>query len=474
MTRQLFLFEARRLARHPLVWGASALVLALQTYLSRGQQPHWGVDPVHATGLSTCLAAAVLIVAALAVSRDGRHGMPETLAGLPGRAGHRTRAILLATPLVAGLASAVAVGGYLLVRLAAGPAAGRLDVWEPLTAVAAAMLAATLGVAIGRWVRRLIAGPMVVAVLGYLIYMNPVNGPLRWLLPVMQDHHADWPDRPSGTHLVYVLALVVVFAGVALLRHRTRLMPAAAVVAALAVAVPAGAATAAEPPVLRPRVGMLGPETVDPRVFERYFGPAAHRCSDRQGVTYCAYPGYEPWIPLWEQAVLPAADVLPAALRARLPRVEQTPLTWYYGHDGASPFQAPMTWGHPDQRAMLAQSVGLWATGLLKALALAGTGGDAHGQARMVLALWITGQVSVPEPPRPLYADVRFGRQMMVGWGPAEVAYAKLMLATPGVRDKVSAHWDTLTHPATTIDQALPLLGLNRTQATPPGPTPCR
>jgi hypothetical protein len=135
------------------------------------------MDAVNATGLSTCLTAAVLIVASLAASRDGRHGMPESLAGLPGRAEHRTRAILLATPFVAGLAAAVAVGGHLMIRVLSGPAAGRFDVWEPLTAVAVAMLAATLGVAVGRWARWLVAGPMVVAALGYLIFQNHQNGP---------------------------------------------------------------------------------------------------------------------------------------------------------------------------------------------------------------------------------------------------------------------------------------------------------
>ncbi|MEU4579842.1 hypothetical protein [Nonomuraea sp. NPDC023979] len=499
MTRRLFLFEARRLARHPLVWGAAALVLVLQTYLSRGQQPHWGVDPVHATGLSTCLAAMVLVVTSLAVSRDERHGMPETLAGLPGRAEHRTRAILLAAPLVAGLATAAAMGGYLAIRLATGPAAGRLDPWEPLTAVAVAMLAATLGAAVGRWARRLIAGPMVAAVLGYLIYTNPQNDLLGWWLPVMQDHRADWPDRPSGIHLLYVLALAAAFAGVALLRHRPRLLPAVAVVAALAVAAPAGAVAAASPPVRLPGGGLLGPDTVDRRVFDRFFGPGAHRCSLRNGVTYCAYPGYEPWIPLWEQAVGPAAAVLPAPVRNRLPRVEQTALSWYYGHDGASPLQAPMTWGHPDQRTMLAQGVGLWATGLRDSLTRAAadapdgtpdgprgstTGGtpdgaqgrtpcDARGQARMMLALWIAGQSSPPEPPRMLYADVNLGRQAMLAWGPAEVAYAKLMLAMPGITAKVHTHWDTLTAPDTTIAQALPLLGLPRTHDAPPPPAPC-
>ncbi|MGW3346450.1 hypothetical protein ACWDA3_24325 [Nonomuraea rubra] len=474
VTRALFLFEARRLAGHPLVWGATVLVLATQTYLSRDQQPHLGIDPVNASGLSACLAGVVLVVASLAASRDGRHGMPESLAALPGRAGHRTRAILLATPLVAGLAAAVAVGGYLAIRTLGGPAAGRLDVWEPLTAVATAMFAATLGVAVGRWARWLIAGPMVVAVLGYLIFMNAQNGPAAWLLPVMQVHKTDWPDRPSGIHLLYVLALVAGCAALALLRHRARLAPALALVAAVGVAVPSGAAATSTPPVSMPRAGWVDLDDVDPRVRERYFGPGAHRCSARQGITYCAYQGYESWIPLWEQAVLPAANVLPPALRARVPRVEQLTSTWSYGADWDTYTIRPgMTWGHPDQRFILAQEVALWATGL--------RGGgdprhrcDASGQARTIVTLWIIGQVSPPELPREYHLDDGYGTRLLADWSAAEVGYAERLLATPGARERVHANWATLTNPATTIDQALPLLGLERTHDARRGANPCR
>ncbi|MFI7639748.1 hypothetical protein [Nonomuraea sp. NPDC049400] len=479
MTRRLFLFEARRLARHPLVWGATILVLALQTFLSRDQQPDLAIDPINATGLATCLAAAVLVVASLAASRDGRHGMPESLAGLPGRAEHRTRALLLATPLIAGLAAAAAMGGYLAIRLLSGPAGGRLDVWEPLTAVAAAVLAATLGVAVGRWSPWLIAGPLVVAVLGFLIYMNPSNGQSRWLLPVMQVHQPDWPDRPSAVHLVYVLAVAVFFGGIALLRHRVRPAPAAVVVAALAVAVPSGATAASTlPPTEFPVNVELTVDHVDSRVRERYFGPHAYRCTVRQGLTYCAFPGYEPWIPLWEQAVQPVVAALPAALRARAPQVRQMSPTWSFADDSGV-IRPSMSWGHPDQRRMLAEDVAFWATGLYDSAvrhfnpsqrtALC----DVRGQARTVVAHWLIGQVSPPEARRQLYVDHNRGRLSGLDWGPAEIGYAKQLLASPGAREKVQANWDTLMKSTTTIDQALPLLGLESKVDAPMGAMPC-
>ncbi|WP_433427540.1 hypothetical protein [Nonomuraea sp. CA-141351] len=479
MTRRLFLFETRRLVRHPLVWGATVLVLALQTFLSWDQQPDLTMDPINATGLSTCLGAVVLVVASLATSRDGRHGMPESLAGLPGRAEHRTRALLLATPLVAGLAATVAMGGYLVIRLLSGPAGGRLDLWEPLTAVAAAVLAATLGVAVGRWARWLIAGPLVVAVLGFLIFTNPTNGQARWLLPVMQVHQPDWPDRPSAVHLVYVLAVAAVFSGIALLRHRVRAAPAAAVVVALAVAVPSGATAAStRPPAVFPTGVTLTLGHVDSRVRERYFGSGAYRCTVLQGLTYCAFPGYEPWIPLWEQAVEPVVAALPAALRARAPQVRQMSPTWSFTDDSGM-IRPLMSWGHPDQRRMLAEDVAFWTTGLYDSavkhfnLSRRAALCNVQGQARTVVAHWLIGQVSPPEARRALYVDRDRGRLSGLDWGPAEIGYAKLLLASPGAREKVQANWDTLMKPTTTIDQALPLLGLKRTFNAPMGATPC-
>ncbi|MEV6037995.1 hypothetical protein AB0L65_43075 [Nonomuraea sp. NPDC052116] len=479
MTRRLFLFEARRLVRHPLVWGATVLVPALQTSLSGDQQPDLTMDPVNATGLATCLAAAVLVVASLAASRDGRHGMPESLAGLPGRAEHRTRALLLATPLVAGLAAAVAMGGYLAIRLLSGPAGGRLDVWEPLTAVAAAVLAATLGVAVGRWSPWLIAGPLVVAVLGFLIYMNPTNGQARWLLPVMQVHQPDWPDRPSAAHLVYVLAVAAFFGGIALLRHRVRPLPAAAAVAALAAAVPSGATAAStRPPTEFPTNVELTVGHVDSRVRERYFGPHAYRCTERQGLTYCAFRGYEPWIPLWEQAVRPVVAALPAARRARAPQVRQMSPNWSFADDSGV-IRASMSWGHLDQRRMLAEDVAFWGAGLYDSAARHFSPSrraalcDVRGQARTVVALWLIGQVSPPEARRQLHVDRNLGRLSGLDWGQAEIGYAKLLLASPGAREKVQANWGTLVKSTTTIDQALPLLGLERTFNAPTGATPC-
>lgn len=466
MTGQLFRVELRRMARHPLVWGMTALVLAVQLQLSRGQQPDLTVDPVHATGIATCLAGALLIVASLAVSRDGRHGMPELLAALPGRAEVRTRAVLFAAVVVAVVGQAVVVGGCLLVRALSGPVGGRLDVFEPLTALGVGALAATLGVAVGRWARWLIAGPVVVGGLGLLIMFN--TDPGSWWLPVMQTHWMDWPDRPSGPHLVYVLALAVLAGLAALLRHGRRPVAMVAALVALAVAVPAGATAAAVRPAARfPTGKTLTLGDVDARVRERYFGRDAYRCEQREGVRYCALSDYASWIPLWAGVVAPIVRATPPSARDRVPVVKQYTSSWSYTYEDGVAI-VPMAWGEDDQRELLAQSVGLDIGGFNRAC-------DARDQARMVVALWLMGQSSTIERPESLSMDGRMAVRTTIDYGDSEVGYAKLLLRSPGARERVWANWDTLMRPATTVEQALPLLGLpQRYPTSKPEGIPCR
>ncbi|MEU4535896.1 hypothetical protein AB0G15_13635 [Streptosporangium sp. NPDC023825] len=466
---ELFVFETLRLTRNPVLWGTAALVLAVQTYLSRDQQPDMNIDPIAATGVASCLAGAVLLVANLAASRDGRHGMPESLAGLPAGAEHRTRAVLFAAPLVGGLSTAVVLGLYLVVRLLAGPVAGTLDPYEPLTAVAASAFAAALGVAVGRWLPSLIAGPLVIAALGFMIFQNPSIMPSGWWLPVMQHHYPDWPDRPSGTHLVYVLALVVLAGGVASLRYGLRRRPLVAVVAAVAVAVPAGATATAARPVAAIRSGWVGADDVDPRVRDRFFGPHAYRCEERGGVTYCAYPEYVPWIPLWEEAAGPVVRAVPPERRHLVPQVRQMTSAWFFGEDTEAYAVRPgMSWGHPDQRKRLAEDLSFHVAGFRLPC-------DARGQARTLVALWLAGQAAPVTRPESLRVDSRLSVRRLVGYGDTEIGYARRLLASPGARERVRAHWDTLMRPSTTLERALPLLGLDREfPVSRPEGTPCR
>ncbi|MEV0203452.1 hypothetical protein AB0H81_44425, partial [Nonomuraea sp. NPDC050691] len=209
---------------------------------------------------------------------------------------------------------------------------------------------------------------------------------------------------------------------------------------------------------------------------------AAPRTSStpRSGSTgRCAFPGYESWIPLWVAAAGPVAEALPPRRRDRLPVVRQWTESWFLYEDYDAPtVRALMVWGRAgtgdDHRAFLAADLVNQVTGLRRANSSAREVCDAGGQARTVVALWLLGQVVPPALPQDrqiqiggsFYATGPF--PLGVGYGSAEVGYARRLLASPAARERVWAHWDTLVDPRTGIGQALPLLGLRPEFAAEP------
>ncbi|WP_433226488.1 hypothetical protein [Microtetraspora malaysiensis] len=151
MTRALFLAEVRRLARGPIPWGAAALCLGLRLAATWELLPDMSVEPVGTSGALLLLAAAMMLSAHLATSRDVRGGMGGTLAALPGRAVRRTVAALGASVTVGTALASVVMAAYLLARQAMGPVAGAFDPFEAIGGVLAVPFAAAFGVLLGRW-----------------------------------------------------------------------------------------------------------------------------------------------------------------------------------------------------------------------------------------------------------------------------------------------------------------------------------
>ncbi|GGS49268.1 ABC transporter [Planobispora rosea] len=473
--RALFRFEARRLLRSPLLWGAAALCLGLRLYTAWEWLPDLSTDPVSMSGSMLLLAAAAMLAANLAVSRDRRGGMPEALGALPGRAARRTGAATGAAVTAGTGIAALVMAAYLAVRLATGPAAGVFDPYEALAGVLAVPFAAALGALLGRWAPALAAVPVTAFLLAFLTFLNThQSGYGDWFLPVVLFHGPDWPARPSGLHVVYLVAAVALFAAVALLRHGARPVRVVAALAAAAVAVPAGAVASARAPgaeiqewrtVVSGRV--ISSANAPAWVREHYVGPHTRTCEKHGSLTYCAFPGYEPWIPLWSAAVGPVAEALPPAERTGLPTVRQYTDSWtmHEEHDERS-IGTFMAWGRARDahRGVLASHLVDRVTGLRPP---GPEGCDARGQARTVVALWLLGQTVPPEPAREreiLLGDSHLTRQLsplgMVRYGAAELGYARRLLASPQARERIWAHWDALLKPGTTVEQALPLLGL--------------
>ncbi|WP_433258089.1 hypothetical protein ACQPYK_22420 [Streptosporangium sp. CA-135522] len=483
--RSLLLFEVLRLLRSPVLWGAAALCLGLRLVATWQWLPDMSVDPTSTSGAMLLLAVGVMLTANLATSRDTRGGMPATLEALPAHATERTKAATWAAVVVGtGIALPVMIG-YLLARLAMGPAAGVFDPYEALSGVLAVPFAAALGAMLGRWTPWLVAVPVAAFLIGAFTWLNSQqSGYGSWFLPVVLFHGPDWPQRPSGLHAVYLLADVALFAALALLRHGARPVRLIAVLAAAAVTVSAGAAATAAAPgeeinrrfvtVQENPAALLG--DMDGGVRQRYFGRDARRCEKHDTVTYCAFHDYVAWIPSWVSAVNPVARALPPAERDRLPVVQQFTDTWWSAEDQEEQsISTFMMWGRAGAedayRAALASQIIHSVLGLRPP----GTGCDVRGQSRALVALWLLGQAVAPAPPED--REIQIGSSLfmpvqsqlgMVRYGAAELGYARRLLAAPDARRRIWAQWDTLLKPGTTVEQALPLLGLRPEFAVEP------
>ncbi|MEV0230591.1 hypothetical protein [Nonomuraea sp. NPDC050786] len=454
MTGSLVLFEARRLLRSPVLWGAAALALAMAVAGSSAWLPDMTMVTIGSVTASTIVGAAVLISANLAAGRDRRHGLPETLGALPGRAVTRTRAVVLAAPVVGALIAAVMIAAHLGYVWVTGPVAGRIDVYEALGGVALAALAAGLGAALARWTPWLVVPPLLICLLAFAVAVNPRGEYAGGFLPLVLEHSLGWGPRPSREHLAYLVALGVVLAAGALLRHGLRPVRAVVLLTALAVAVPAGMAATASA-----RSGTKLPAQV---------------CRAYEGVSYCVYPEYVAWIPVWGRALHPVLSAVPERARARIPVVRQR-----VASPGAMlETDEPVTWTVWSTDPTLHQAL------LVGQVAGAVTGltGCGTGRAQAMVALWLVGRagplLDAPPPQAwrphgpdlpvsmkevPMGADgslVVPGQLHGAQYGDAEVGYARRLLERPDAVERVRAHWDTLTAPGTTIKQALPLLGL--------------
>ncbi|KAA9376522.1 hypothetical protein F5972_24270 [Microbispora cellulosiformans] len=470
-------FEAGRLLRSPLVWGAAVLMVALRVWQTWSRAPAWPEVTIDTAYGSLLVGAGASLAANLAVGRERRHGVPETIAALPVRAPARTRALLVAAPAVAALVACAAVALHLLSLLPAHPA-GRFDAWEALTGPAGAAIGAVLGVAAGRWLPGPAAGPIVLFAVAAPLELSRGGGSWAGLLPVILHH--DLPveinPRPSGAHLVYLLALVPLIAALAMSRHGARPRRLLVALAGLAVAVPTGATAAGGTH-----------DAVPAERLARWMTPAAQRCRVVEEVRYCAYPGYEPWIPLWTRAVRPVVAALPPAGRSRVPEIRQRVGDVSAGQ-GRGTMMKP-TWPHPTgpfflwgrngteplSRAWLAGQVAARVTGLPEpdywhlpvgdplfhagGLSFSrGTPGCAGWrQARTLVALWLGGQAGPVRTAASSWAETTDSER------PAAerlYRYAERLMERPDTRARVQAHWATLTDPETTVEQALPLLGL--------------
>jgi hypothetical protein len=452
------------------------------------EMPVWPRDLADTAVSALAVGAGCMLAASASLLRERDRDVTDFLESLP--VGRRTRvtALLIASLVAAALVAGTAVGLQVATLALGSVPVGRLDLLDPLTGVAAAVLLTATGVALAAWLPSPVTVPLAVAVVFWTLLQFPGN----WLLPVVPDQHllVD-PPRPPISHLVYVAGLALAAAGTALLRARQRLAPTLTVAAAAVLVVITAAAT-----LTSPQARAYAAEGDPHRPGDRPATAEATACRTSGGIRYCALPVFSAWIPLWRDAVEPIAAVVPTGVRDRLPDVvQELPVGAVDPRLANNTAFVPVHWGrHGGEvafRRALAGQVAALAVGLPGPKSSEGTAGcRTDGQARVVVALWLIAQTEPPVLPRSTdeyVEDDRGGRLLSIGvsdlgfvtYGETELDFARRLASLPGAAPRIRRHWAELTDPHTTLARAADLLGVPAPSAgadrsdTPSAPEVC-
>ena len=269
--------ESRRLLRHPFFLVGltlSAVRLATERDISPAKVGYdWYSGSVGGTYMDLggaallWLALATLVSLNLAALRGHRDRTEETYRSLPAGARSRTAAQLLAVAWPFGIGAVLVGAGFLYVGADRGlfvDYAGRTAVpsrFELAQGPLVVLVLGVLGVALGVWVPRfsvtLIVAFAIFATEWIFVFSVGVLSSLHWLVPLAdpaeytragahfppatpkEDGLAGFAVGAAGWHLLYLTALAIVLAALALLRYSSRRRVLAAGVVALIVLVAA-------------------------------------------------------------------------------------------------------------------------------------------------------------------------------------------------------------------------------------------
>jgi len=459
-----------------------------------------------------------IIATDLLVLRPSRSGASELFATLPAPQPVRTAGVL-ATAGAAVVIAAVFAVGWTIMLWRGEARVGSPDWGETAAGVLVVAGGAVVGVAVGRWLRFAVAG--VAAVVAVILLQArflddttwPWNrthrDPLRFLgflaAPTAVDDAA-LEIRPTVWHLVYLAALVIVMALVALARDGMTRPLGGALAASLSIVGVAGWVQT-RPPSERQVAAMVGFVT----------DPTAHQvCDTRRAVRYCAYPESSERVDEWQARVEGVLALVPAPdAGAGLQVLQRIP--WITGDQNCQPTQylhelparvaerlvPEAVWPddghvHPDDGhfpcsdrvtngMFTAVQAAAWAVGLPPSPHGEYRRCTADGQARAALALWL-GAAATPDGAA-LLADIAAEHASTDGaltfdewddppmWGvvyqaaDAELAEAMLTRPPAEVADALAAEWARWIDRATTSADLAAHLGLAQPGATPRGAT---
>ncbi len=297
----LGLVEARRLARHPV----TLLGLCLSLYFLTAQ--FWGVLPVLQRDDATVgasllpLAAGTLLAAHISTLRGRRHGTEELFASTGAAERTRTLAHLVAAVGPTGVAVVVVVGWLAAARGVGG--VGTPNLAELAAGPVIVALGAVIAVAGARRLPHPLSGPLLLLALAlgqawpnlFGLGTDSAIAPLLspWLMVDTPKPGAITDLRPAAAHLLYLLG-VVGLVGVAALARRGR-RPQLILSGALAVAITvSGVAWQLRPPPPRALQAAYA-LTID--------APSYQRCQRDPRAVICTYPEFEPLVARYRRVI---------------------------------------------------------------------------------------------------------------------------------------------------------------------------
>ena len=457
-----------------------------------------------------------IVAANLLALQPRRAGVDELLAAAPAPQPLRTTSLLVSGAAAVGVAMALAAGWLVWSAATVEDAVGSPRLAEIGAGVMIVAGAMAVGVAVARWLPHVGFGVLAAFAVTFIQarFMDPSTWPwntaeahagrfLGFLAGPTSTGAPQLEVRPAGWHLVYLAALVLLMAVVALARDGFPRRLGAVLVAAVVVAAGAGWAQTRPPS--------------DERVMAmtRYLtAPRAHQvCTGAGSTTYCAYEEHLARVDDWAVRVDAVRALLPAEVARGELKVTPDRVPTVVGNascgpqpflDGLHPSVAEAVtpaavWpddgevhpgtdrfpcgGREVDELFTAMQVGSWAVGLPPSPHGLDVRCDGAGQARSVVALWLAGAATpgAGRNLRELADEHGSGPLTFAGWNDppmlgavfdvsdTRLAMALLELPAERVRTALHGRWATFTDPATPSATLAEAFSLHTTGAAPAG-----
>ena len=455
-------FEGRKTVTHPVVWLGILASASLAVFELIEEAPVLNRTSMTLAWTMAPMAVAVALVTGWAVLRARGRSDANPPMVMPVAMGQRVAGILLglAWPAACALFLQLALLAWVYTRQ---PVTSM--VWtEFLVGPTYVVFAGALSGALTRWLPHPstpLFGVLLLAALQIVVPYDPGQwgaqiGPTA-LAPIA------WPEniipyevsfRPSALHLGYLLGLVLVVGGIAVLgRSITGWTVLALGVVAAATLGPA----------------QLGPIEDDRRIeaISRLVGDQADlTCQAHEPITFCAMPGYEGWIDDWARGVGPVVEAAPVPVEPI--EVRQYPVHVTFLLEGDTAAGTGWWWVQPASQDYIARDVVPVAShldsftisySLIHDLAYRMVGCDVEclGGSQSVMYLWL-----VAHDPG-IQEQVEYDASPASDFASVATCMVAELLGRPDATKLIGDNWETLTSPNTSIEEVGRLLDI-----TPP------